>query len=91
MAGILYYVFARSIDVEAETRVAEAEAAELEAGSGAARTPLKGDLSGAYAVGEDGVTGSGCRKRAPGEARRLRPEQGQPPVGGGAEQTPQDR
>jgi NCS1 family nucleobase:cation symporter-1 len=30
VAGILYYVFSRSIDVAAETRVAEAEAAELE-------------------------------------------------------------
>ena len=30
VAGILYYLFARSIDVAAETRVAEAEAAELE-------------------------------------------------------------
>ena len=31
VAGVLYYVFTRSVDVEAETRVAEAEAAELEA------------------------------------------------------------
>src|SRR6202042_1970434 len=30
VAGVLYYVFTRSIDVAAETRVAEAEAAELE-------------------------------------------------------------
>ena len=30
VAGVLYYVFSRSIDVAAETRVAEAEAAELE-------------------------------------------------------------
>jgi purine-cytosine permease-like protein len=30
VAGILYWVLAKSIDVEAETRVAEAEAAELE-------------------------------------------------------------
>jgi NCS1 family nucleobase:cation symporter-1 len=30
VAGILYYVFSRSIDVAAETRVAQAEAAELE-------------------------------------------------------------
>jgi purine-cytosine permease-like protein len=30
IAAILYYVFSRSIDVAAETRVAEAEAAELE-------------------------------------------------------------
>ncbi len=30
VAGVLYYIFTRSIDVEAETRVAEAEAAELE-------------------------------------------------------------
>ena len=31
VAGILYYVFSRSIDVAAETRVANEEAAELEA------------------------------------------------------------
>ncbi|HEY0400894.1 MAG TPA: cytosine permease, partial [Blastococcus sp.] len=31
VAGLLYWVLARSIDVEAETRVAQAEAAELEA------------------------------------------------------------
>jgi hypothetical protein len=30
VAGILCYVFTRSLDVAAETRVAEAEAAELE-------------------------------------------------------------
>ena len=30
VAGVLYWIFTRSIDVEAETRVAEAEAAELE-------------------------------------------------------------
>jgi NCS1 family nucleobase:cation symporter-1 len=30
VAGLLYYVFARSIDVAAETRLADAEAAELE-------------------------------------------------------------
>jgi NCS1 nucleoside transporter family len=30
VAGVLYYIFTRSIDVEAETRIAEAEAAELE-------------------------------------------------------------
>jgi purine-cytosine permease-like protein len=30
VAGVLYYIFTRSVDVEAETRVAEAEAAELE-------------------------------------------------------------
>ena len=30
IAGILYYVLTRSVDVAAETRVAEAEAAELE-------------------------------------------------------------
>jgi NCS1 family nucleobase:cation symporter-1 len=30
VAGILYYIFSRSIDVAAETRVAQAEAAELE-------------------------------------------------------------
>jgi hypothetical protein len=31
VAAILYYVLSRSIDVAAETRVAQAEAAELEA------------------------------------------------------------
>jgi purine-cytosine permease-like protein len=30
VAGILYYLFSRSVDVAAETRVAEAEAADLE-------------------------------------------------------------
>ena len=30
VAGLLYYLFTRSVDVAAETRVAEAEAAELE-------------------------------------------------------------
>jgi len=30
VAGILYWVFAQSIDVDAETRVAEQEAAEVE-------------------------------------------------------------
>jgi nucleobase:cation symporter-1, NCS1 family len=30
VAAVLYYVFSQSIDVAAETRVAEAEAAELE-------------------------------------------------------------
>lgn len=30
VAGVLYYLFTRSVDVAAETRVAEAEAAELE-------------------------------------------------------------
>ena len=30
VAGLLYYAFTRSVDVAAETRVAEAEAAELE-------------------------------------------------------------
>jgi nucleobase:cation symporter-1, NCS1 family len=30
VAGVLYYVLTRSVDVAAETRVAEAEAAELE-------------------------------------------------------------
>jgi NCS1 family nucleobase:cation symporter-1 len=30
VAGLLYYFFTRSIDVAAETRVAQAEAAELE-------------------------------------------------------------
>ena len=31
VAGVLYYLFTRSLDVAAKTRVAEAEAAELEA------------------------------------------------------------
>jgi NCS1 family nucleobase:cation symporter-1 len=30
VAGILYWVLARSLDVEGETRIAQAEAAELE-------------------------------------------------------------
>jgi nucleobase:cation symporter-1, NCS1 family len=30
VAGLLYYAFTRSVDVPAETRIAEAEAAELE-------------------------------------------------------------
>ena len=30
VAGLLYYAFTRSVDVAAETRIAEAEAAELE-------------------------------------------------------------
>jgi hypothetical protein len=30
VAGILYYLFSRSIDVAAETRVAQAETAEFE-------------------------------------------------------------
>jgi hypothetical protein len=34
VAGILYYLFSRSVDVAAETRVAEAEAADLEAAAG---------------------------------------------------------
>ena len=44
IAAVLYYVFSRSIDVAAETRVAEAEAAELEraAGSLAGRLTLAG-------------------------------------------------
>src|SRR6266567_7961984 len=39
VAGILYYVFSRSIDVAAETRVAEAEAAELERAAAEHRLP----------------------------------------------------
>jgi len=30
VAGLLYYAFTRSVDVAAETRIAEAEAADLE-------------------------------------------------------------
>jgi hypothetical protein len=30
VAGLLYYAFTRSVDVATETRIAEAEAAELE-------------------------------------------------------------
>jgi hypothetical protein len=30
VAGVLYWILAKSVDVEAETRVATAEAAELE-------------------------------------------------------------
>ena len=39
VAGILYYVFSRSIDVAAETRVAEAEAAGLERAAAEHRLP----------------------------------------------------
>jgi NCS1 family nucleobase:cation symporter-1 len=39
VAGILYWLLGRSIDVEAETRVAEAEAAELEQAAHAHREP----------------------------------------------------
>jgi len=39
LAGILYYVFSRSIDVAAETRVARAEAAELERAAAEHRLP----------------------------------------------------
>ena len=39
VAGILYYVFSRSIDVAAETRVAEAEAAELETAAAEHKLP----------------------------------------------------
>ncbi len=39
VAGILYYVFTRSLDVAAETRVAEAEASELEATAARHETP----------------------------------------------------
>jgi nucleobase:cation symporter-1, NCS1 family len=39
VAGLLYYFFSRSIDVAAETRVAEAEAAELEQASLQHREP----------------------------------------------------
>lgn len=38
-AGLLYYAFTRSVDVAAETRVAEAEAAELERAAEQHRTP----------------------------------------------------
>ncbi len=39
VAGILYYGFSRSIDVAAETRVADAEAAELERAAAEHRLP----------------------------------------------------
>ncbi|HEV2451002.1 MAG TPA: cytosine permease [Streptosporangiaceae bacterium] len=39
IAGGLYYLFSRSIDVEAETRVAQAEAAELEEAAARHETP----------------------------------------------------
>jgi hypothetical protein len=39
MAGILYYIFTQSVDVAAETRVAEAEKAELEAAAAEHRLP----------------------------------------------------
>jgi NCS1 family nucleobase:cation symporter-1 len=39
VAGVLYWVLSRSIDVAAETRVAEAEAAELEQAAAAHREP----------------------------------------------------
>lgn len=38
VAGLLYYAFTRSVDVAAETRVAEAEAAELERAAAQHRT-----------------------------------------------------
>jgi NCS1 nucleoside transporter family len=39
VAGILYYLFSRSVDVAAERRVAEAEAAELERAAAQHQTP----------------------------------------------------
>jgi nucleobase:cation symporter-1, NCS1 family len=39
VAGLLYYAFTRSVDVAAETRIAEAEAAELERAAEQHRTP----------------------------------------------------
>jgi len=39
VAGILYYIFTQSVDVAAETRVAEAEKAELEAAAAEHRLP----------------------------------------------------
>jgi nucleobase:cation symporter-1, NCS1 family len=39
VAGLLYYAFTRSVDVAAETRIAEAEAAELEKAAEQHRTP----------------------------------------------------
>jgi NCS1 nucleoside transporter family len=42
VAGILYFVLARSIDVAAETRIAEAEAAELEAAARGRADPAVG-------------------------------------------------
>jgi nucleobase:cation symporter-1, NCS1 family len=39
VAGVLYYIFTRSVDVEAETRVAEAEAADLERAAGQHELP----------------------------------------------------
>ncbi|MDX6309211.1 MAG: nucleobase:cation symporter, family [Nocardioidaceae bacterium] len=47
VAGILYYYFARSIDVAAETRVAEAEAAELEGASASVHPSLEKPARGA--------------------------------------------
>jgi purine-cytosine permease-like protein len=38
VAGLLYYAFSRSVDVAAETRIAEAEAAELERAAAQHRT-----------------------------------------------------
>jgi nucleobase:cation symporter-1, NCS1 family len=38
VAGLVYYAFTRSVDVAAETRIAEAEAAELERAAAQHRT-----------------------------------------------------
>jgi purine-cytosine permease-like protein len=42
VAGVLYFLLARSIDVEAETRIAEAEADELEAAAHRRANPVAG-------------------------------------------------
>jgi hypothetical protein len=42
VAGLRYYAFTRSVDVAAETRIAEAEAAELERAAAQHRTSLAG-------------------------------------------------
>ena len=42
VAGVLYYLFARSIDVEAERRVEAAEAGELETAAQAHQQPDTG-------------------------------------------------
>jgi hypothetical protein len=42
VAGILYWVLAKSIDVEGETRIAETEAAELERLAHAHQRPEEG-------------------------------------------------
>jgi hypothetical protein len=48
VAGILYWLLAKSIDVEGETRIAEAEAAELERLARAHQRPEEhiGDVTG---------------------------------------------